>query len=68
VTGSFALVVAIAFWRPVALIALLAVVPALPPVRRVLGGAEGRDLVTALAGTGMLQLAFGALLALGIVL
>jgi 1,4-dihydroxy-2-naphthoate octaprenyltransferase len=68
VTGAFALVVAIAFWRPVALIALLAVVPALPPVRRVLGGAEGRDLVTALAGTGMLQLAFGALLALGIVL
>ena len=58
----------IAFWRPLALIALLAVVAALPPVRRVLGGAEGRDLITALAGTGMLQLAFGALLALGIVL
>ena len=68
VVGAFALVVAVAFWRPLALIALLAVVPALPPVRRVLGGAEGRDLVTALAGTGMLQLAFGALLALGIAL
>ncbi len=68
VVGAFALVVVVAFWRPLALIALLAVVPALPPVRRVLGGAEGRDLVTALAGTGMLQLAFGALLALGIAL
>ena len=68
VMSAFALVVVIAFWRPVALVALLAVVPALPPVRRVLGGAEGRDLITALAGTGMLQLAFGALLALGIVL
>jgi 1,4-dihydroxy-2-naphthoate octaprenyltransferase len=68
VMSAFALVVVIAFWRPVALVALLAVVPALPPVRRVLGGAEGRDLITALVGTGMLQLAFGALLALGIVL
>ena len=46
---------------------LLAVVPALPPVRRVLGGAEGRDLIAALGPrTGVLQLAFGALLALGI--
>ena len=68
VMSAFALVVVIAFWRPVALVALLAVVPALPQVRRVLGGAEGRDLITALVGTGMLQLAFGALLALGIVL
>ncbi len=68
VIGAFALVVVVAFWRPIALIALLAVVPALPPVRRVLGGAEGRDLITALAGTGTLQLAFGFLLALGIVL
>ena len=49
VVGAFALVVVVAFWRPLALIALLAVVPALPPVRRVLGGAEGRDLVD---GTG----------------
>lgn len=68
VAGAFALVVAIAFFRPLALIALVAVVAALPPVRRVLRGAEGRDLITALAGTGTLQLAFGALLALGIVL
>jgi 1,4-dihydroxy-2-naphthoate octaprenyltransferase len=66
VVGAFALVAVIALWRPLALITLAAVVPALPPVRRVLGGAEGRDLITALAGTGMLQLAFGVLLAVGI--
>jgi 1,4-dihydroxy-2-naphthoate octaprenyltransferase len=68
VVGAFLLVAVIALRRPAALIALLAVVPALPPLRRVLAGAEGHDLVTALAGTGMLQLAFGALLALGIAL
>ncbi len=68
VAGAFLLVVIIAFFRPGALIALLAIVPALWPLRRVLGGAEGRDLVPALAGTGMLQLVFGALLALGIAL
>jgi len=66
VVGAFALVAVVALWRPLALITLAAVVPALPPVRRVLGGAEGRDLITALAGTGMLQLAFGVLLAVGI--
>jgi 1,4-dihydroxy-2-naphthoate octaprenyltransferase len=68
VVGAFALVAVIALWRPLALITLAAVVPAFPPVRRVLGGAEGRDLITALAGTGMLQLAFGVLLAVGIAL
>jgi len=68
VIGALAVVAVIAFWRPVALIALAAVIPALPPLRRVLDGAEGRDLVTALVGTGTLQLAFGALLALGIAL
>jgi len=66
VIGALAVVFVIAFWRPLALIALLAVIPALPPLRRVLGGAEARDLVTALVGTGTLQLAFGALLAVGI--
>jgi 1,4-dihydroxy-2-naphthoate octaprenyltransferase len=68
VVGALALVAVVALWRPLALVALLAVVPALPPVRRVLGRAGGRDLVTALAETGRLQLVFGALLALGIVL
>jgi 1,4-dihydroxy-2-naphthoate polyprenyltransferase len=68
VVGAIALVAVVALWRPAALLALLALVPALPPLRRVLGGAEGHDLVTALVGTGTLQLVFGALLALGIAL
>ena len=68
VVGALAFAIVVAFWRPAALLALLAVIPALPPLRRVLMGAQGRDLVTALIRTGTLQLAFGALLALGIVL
>jgi 1,4-dihydroxy-2-naphthoate octaprenyltransferase len=68
VAGALAFVVLVAIWRPGALLALLAVVPALPPVRRVLGGATGKDLVTALIETSRLQVAFGALLAVGIVL
>jgi 1,4-dihydroxy-2-naphthoate octaprenyltransferase len=66
VLGAFAFVAVVALYRPLALITLAALVPAFPPVRRVLGGAEGRDLIAALVATGMLQLAFGALLALGI--
>jgi len=68
VLGALAFVVVVAIWRPAALLGLVAVVPALPPLRRVLGGAEGRELVTALVATGTLQLVFGALLALGIAL
>ena len=68
IAASFAAVVAISFRRPFALLALLAVAPAVPPLTKVLRGAQGRDLVVALAGTGTLQLAFGALLALGIAL
>jgi 1,4-dihydroxy-2-naphthoate octaprenyltransferase len=68
VIGAFVLVAVIAYWRPAALIALFGLVAAFPPLRRVLGGAQGRDLVAALVSTGSLQLAFGALLALGIAL
>ena len=38
------------------------------PVKRVRDGALGRDLIPVLAGTGKLQLAYGALLALGLAL
>jgi 1,4-dihydroxy-2-naphthoate octaprenyltransferase len=68
VVGSFALVAVIALRRPFALIALFAVAAAVPPLRRVLGGAEGHRLVAALVATGTLQLVFGALLAIGIAL
>jgi 1,4-dihydroxy-2-naphthoate octaprenyltransferase len=66
--GSFVLVVVIAFSRPAALLTLLAIGAALGPLRRVLGGASGHSLISALVATGTLQLAFGALLALGIAL
>jgi 1,4-dihydroxy-2-naphthoate octaprenyltransferase len=68
VIGSFAMVFVIALRRPISLITLAAIVAAVPPTRRVLQGAEGRELVAALVATGTLQLAFGALLALGIAL
>jgi 1,4-dihydroxy-2-naphthoate octaprenyltransferase len=39
---------------------------AVPPVRTVLGGAVGRELIAVLGGTGKVQLAAGALITLGI--
>lgn len=39
---------------------------AMPPVRLAVGDAEGRELLPALAATGRLQLAYGALLALSL--
>ena len=49
-----------------ALIALLSFVLAIPLLRRVLGGALGKDLVPVLSGTGRFELVYGALLALGL--
>jgi 1,4-dihydroxy-2-naphthoate octaprenyltransferase len=54
-------------YRHHALLGLVAIVPAVAPVRRVLSRAEGRDLVPALGMTGMVQLIFGAALAAGII-
>jgi 1,4-dihydroxy-2-naphthoate octaprenyltransferase len=50
------------------LLGLAAVPFAPPPVRTVLRGAQGAALVSVLAGTGRLQLAVGALLAIGLLL
>jgi 1,4-dihydroxy-2-naphthoate polyprenyltransferase len=52
--------------RPLSLLALAAVPFAFPPVRQVLHGATGRGLIVALGQTGRLQLAYGALLTLGL--
>jgi 1,4-dihydroxy-2-naphthoate polyprenyltransferase len=68
VGAPFVAAVLIALSRPFALLALLAVVAAVAAVRRVLGGAEGRDLIPVLQDTGRLQLVFGILLAIGIAL
>jgi 1,4-dihydroxy-2-naphthoate octaprenyltransferase len=62
----FAIAVAIAPVRPLALLALAAVPLALIPVQLVRAGAAGPRLITALGQTGRLQLAFGALLTVGL--
>lgn len=54
--------------RPAALVALVGVVFAGPPVAGVIRGAVGRDLITVLGGTGRAQLVFGTLLAVGLYL
>jgi 1,4-dihydroxy-2-naphthoate polyprenyltransferase len=62
----FCAAIAIAPVRPLTLLTLAAVPLAVPPVRLVASGASGRVLVTALGQTGRVQLAFGALLAIGL--
>ena len=54
--------------RPLALLGLLSMLAAFPPIRVVLRGAVGRDLIAVLAGTGRVQLVFGALVTAGLVL
>ncbi|CAB4899764.1 unannotated protein [freshwater metagenome] len=61
-------VVAAVVWRPWVAIAAAAAVAAVPPVRRVLRGAVGRDLIAVLGETGRLQMVFGVLAAVGLVL
>jgi 1,4-dihydroxy-2-naphthoate polyprenyltransferase len=62
----FAVAAAIAPARPLVLIAFAALPLALVPVRSVHAGASGPALIGALGKTGRLQLAFGALLTLGL--
>jgi 1,4-dihydroxy-2-naphthoate polyprenyltransferase len=62
----FCVAAAMAPVAPLTLITLAAVPFAVPPARLVRGGASGRSLITALGQTGRLQLAFGALLTVGL--
>jgi 1,4-dihydroxy-2-naphthoate polyprenyltransferase len=62
----FCVAAVIAAAAPLALIALAAVPFALAPLRLVHRGASGPGLITALGQTGRLQLAYGALLTLGL--
>jgi len=64
--GAFLLVPVIALAQPFALATLATAPLARRPAKAVASGAAGRQLVPALVATGKLQLAFGALLALGI--
>jgi 1,4-dihydroxy-2-naphthoate octaprenyltransferase len=62
----FGVAAAIAASQLGALLALAALPLAVPPVRRVLAGEQGKGLIAVLVATARLQLVFGALLAVGI--
>jgi 1,4-dihydroxy-2-naphthoate octaprenyltransferase len=62
----FTIVLAMAAPHPWALIALLAAPMSVPPTQRVLAGAKGPELIAVLGETARLQIAFGALLAVGL--
>jgi 1,4-dihydroxy-2-naphthoate octaprenyltransferase len=66
VVGAFVVGVGCAFSRWGAVACLLAVPLAVAPVRAVLAGARGRDLIAVLVGTARLQLGFGLTLAAGL--
>ena len=66
VVVPFAFACGIAGLRLGALLALVALPIAIAPIRRVRGGAVGRDLIPVLGDTGRTQLAFGVMLAVGI--
>lgn len=68
VVGAFLLLPLLALRRAGALLALLALPIGLLPLRQIGGGAQGRELIGVLGGTGRLQLLFGALLTLGLAL
>jgi 1,4-dihydroxy-2-naphthoate octaprenyltransferase len=68
VVAAFCSAAAMAVLRPGAAIALAAVAIAAGPLRAVLGGASGEELIGVLGMTGRLQLAFGLLFAVGIAL
>lgn len=65
---AFALTVVAALWRVPVLLGLLAIPLAVRPLRAVLGGAAGPALIPVLGETGKLQLAWGVLVAVGLVL
>ncbi|HUD80271.1 MAG TPA: 1,4-dihydroxy-2-naphthoate polyprenyltransferase [Streptosporangiaceae bacterium] len=62
----FCVALALAPARPLSLLALAALPLAFAPVRHVRDGATGRGLIVALGQTGRLELAYGALLTLGL--
>jgi len=65
---AFAVVAAVGVLRPWALLGLLAAPLAVPPAGTALGGGRGPALIGALQGTGLVTLATGVLLGLGLAL
>ena len=68
VAAALACAAVCAAWRPWSLLALAALLVAVQPIRTVLGGANGPALIPVLGATGKVQLAYGALLAVGLAL
>jgi 1,4-dihydroxy-2-naphthoate octaprenyltransferase len=64
--AGFLLAAVAAAWRWPALLALLAAPLAAAPVRAVLGGARGGELIAVLGATGRVQLAYGVLAGVGL--
>jgi 1,4-dihydroxy-2-naphthoate octaprenyltransferase len=64
--GAFVLGLACVAWRWGAVACLVALPIAVVPVRRVLAGARGRELIAVLVRTGRTQLVFGAAFSLGL--
>jgi 1,4-dihydroxy-2-naphthoate octaprenyltransferase len=65
---AFVVVVAAAFWRPAALVGVVALPLCVAPVRSVLGGATGAALIGVLGRTGRLQLGYGLAFTVGLAL
>ncbi|HWL44394.1 MAG TPA: 1,4-dihydroxy-2-naphthoate polyprenyltransferase [Ilumatobacter sp.] len=68
VVGAAACAVICAGWRPWAALGVVALAVAIQPVKAVLGGAKGPALIPVLGGTGKVQLAYGSLLAIGLLI
>jgi 1,4-dihydroxy-2-naphthoate polyprenyltransferase len=68
VAAAFGATVAGAAWQVPVLLGVLAVPLAVRPARLVLGGAVGPALIPVLGATGMVQLVWGALVTVGLVL
>ena len=65
---AFVAVLVIGITHPWCLLGLLAAALAVAPVRRVLAGAAGRDLIAVLGATGRLELAYAVTLTVGLAL
>jgi 1,4-dihydroxy-2-naphthoate polyprenyltransferase len=68
IAAAFVLGVFTALWRPLGALSIVALPVSLAPILTVMRGAKGKDLIPVLGGTGKLQLAFGLLLTIGIVI
>jgi 1,4-dihydroxy-2-naphthoate octaprenyltransferase len=66
IVGAFVVGIACTVSRPGALACVIAVPFAVGPIRHIVAGARGRQLIAVLAGTARLQLVFGATFAIGL--